>query len=293
MTPQCGSICSTASRQPLAMCIGPDIGFGLNKWPVSKAYRLHFNGSALTEMAGPVDRIVMTQRDCGEGTGEYFPFGFGPGELPDNQIADDKRSCCFDSVKLDVALPLVGAPEVKLQLGSDKECGQIAVRLCDLRPDGTSALISHGFLNLRQRGGHGASEPLIPDEIFDIVVPLDQCGYVVPARHQLRIAISASYWPFIWPEGEDATLSIKKGELSLSLLPAENSAPCDFGPPVTAVPLQTRRLTARVESKHVVKDPSSGEIRIEILGDDGAVEDLNTGLVKSAKGIGDFFDIPH
>jgi len=38
----------------------------------------------------------------------------------------------------------------------------VVVRLCDLRPDGTSALITMGMLNLRHRSGHDVPVDVAP-----------------------------------------------------------------------------------------------------------------------------------
>jgi predicted acyl esterase len=45
---------------------------------------------------------------------------------------------------------------------------------------------------------------------------LDQIAYRIPAGHRLRIAVSTSYWPFIWPAPERATVSaLMLGRLEL------------------------------------------------------------------------------
>ena len=39
----------------------------------------------------------------------------------------------------------------------------------------------------------------------------DQAAYRLPKGHRLRVALSASYWPYCWPEGEDvATLTLSR-----------------------------------------------------------------------------------
>ncbi len=253
-------------------------------WPpkLGEDQDLHLAGYTLASEPGRVDRHIPTRMECGQGTGEYFPFGFGPGELPDDQIADDAMSGCFDSAPLDRTVDLLGAPRVALRLASDQDCGQIAVRLCDLRPDGTSALIAHGFLNLRLREGPERAIPLLPGKVYDVELDLDHCGYSIPAGHRLRLAISASYWPFVWPAGRDVTLDIEAGRLRLPVLEPSAWDPCGFAGPVSAQARRERSLSARTESKRIVRDPETGQIRLEIIGDDGRIEDLETGLVSGA-----------
>ena len=64
--------------------------------------------------------------------------------------------------------------------------------------------ISHplGVLNLTHRNGHSADEisTLKAGEHYNIQLDLDVAGYTVHAGHQLRLALSQSYWPYgIWP----------------------------------------------------------------------------------------------
>ena len=58
------------------------------------------------------------------------------------------------------------------------------------------------MLNLTHRDGHAMNDikPLNPGERCVIQINLDTIGYTVRADHQLRLALSQSYWPYcIWP----------------------------------------------------------------------------------------------
>ena len=85
--------------------------------------------------------------------GEYCAIWLGP-ELPGDQRGDDGKSLCFDGDILDAALDIVGAPVVRLKLSADRPSAMVAVRLCDIQPDGASTRISYGVLNLCHRDGH-------------------------------------------------------------------------------------------------------------------------------------------
>ncbi|MBR9864032.1 MAG: CocE/NonD family hydrolase [Rhodobacteraceae bacterium] len=237
--------------------------------------RFWFNGTTLRPVAGAVSGKVGTDLACGQGTGEYFPFGFGPGELPDDQTADDALSLCFDSDPLDRAFDIVGRAKVALALSSDRPRAQVAVRLNDLRPDGSSALIAHGFLNLRQRGGADRMVDLPVGETVEVEVFLDQIAYHMPEGHRLRIALSPSYFPFVWPEAEPVTLSVSGGCLELPYLEGEG-APVAFKGPETAAPLELEQLTPRAESKDIRLEGT--RIVHEIIGEDGVVRNPETGL---------------
>ncbi|MFT4783786.1 MAG: putative CocE/NonD family hydrolase [Paracoccaceae bacterium] len=237
---------------------------------------LAFNGTQLAPTAGPVERRVVTDTACGTTCGKYFPFGFGPGELPDDQSADDALSLCFDTQPLAGARDLVGAVQVKLRLAADRPRAQVAVRLCDLRPDGTSALISHGFLNLRHRQGFGKAVDLIPGTTYEVEVMLDQCAYRLPAGHRLRIALSPSYWPFIWPEAEPVTLTCTGGTVALPVWTGV-SLPVDLRalhPVETSKTHKQTRGTVEQQDRVVLNKVMS----LRIDADHGEVENLAHGL---------------
>lgn len=199
----------------------PGRWIGLPAWPAGglahQTFSLGDGTLGQTPMTTP--RTTRSNPACGQGTGEYFPFGFGPGELPDDQAADDALSLCFDSAPLEQAFTVLGAPDLRLALASDRPFGQLAVRLSDVAPDGRATLITHGFLNLQFREGFARSVPLPPDRDVDIRLDLDQCAYRLPAGHRLRLALSASYWPFIWPERGGVSLTVSAGTLCMSFLP--------------------------------------------------------------------------
>ncbi len=242
----------------------------------------HLRGNVLADAPGDADRTIFPALACGQGTGEYFPFGFGPGEMPDDQRSDDALSCCFDSAALTTVRDIIGSPKLMLKISADKRSAQLAVRLCDLRPDGTSALISHGFLNLRQRNGFENLEDLPIGETVSAEVSLDQCAYRLPAGHRLRVAISSSYWPFVWPETETAELTIARGSLSLPLRPVVAGDQWRFDPPRSAKPRAEEQLSPVHGAKRLIRDQAAGSLTLEIEGDTGAVRDNETRLVSSA-----------
>ena len=57
------------------------------------------------------------------------------------------------------------------------------MKLCDVFPDGTSALVTRGTLDLAYRDGvHGSPSPLVPGEEYDVEIELDACAYQFDAR---------------------------------------------------------------------------------------------------------------
>lgn len=252
-------------------------------WP-ARTYatrRLYLTNDGLFEKEGVCEIEAAPDLLCGGGAGEYFAFGFGPGELPDDQRVDDEKALALDGLPVEAALDIVGAPRVHLTLAADQPKAQIAIRLSDVAPDGAATLITHGFLNLRQRLGPEEMVAVTPDMAFEIEVELDHCAYRLLEGHAFRLSISSSYWPFIWPEPDLTRLTIYGGEVSIPLRPLASGDEWTFDPPEAATPLPIQTLSEGKESKDVTSDPITGETLIRIFSDSGENEDQSTGLISS------------
>lgn len=72
---------------------------------------------------------------------------------------------------------------------------QLAVRLCQVFADGTSAQVTRGFLNLTHRHGHGpdavANMPV--DTPCAVTVLLNAVAHTIPAGCRIRVAVSPMY----------------------------------------------------------------------------------------------------
>ncbi|RWO60265.1 CocE/NonD family hydrolase [Mesorhizobium sp.] len=225
--------------------------------------------------------IVASPQSCGLAGGEYFPFTFGP-ELPGDQRPDDALSVCFDQPPLGEAIDIVGAPEVLIQVASDRPQANIAVRLCDVHPDGASELISYGVLNLTHRNSHEFPEALVPEETVLARVVLDQCAYRVPSGHRLRIAVSNAYWPMIWPSPEPVRLDLSAATLKLPLRPPAQGDEVTFPTLEAAVPWATETVRAANSERHVDRDEKTGIVTLSIVDDFGEVRDLEHGLANGS-----------
>ncbi|MGX5848739.1 CocE/NonD family hydrolase [Mesorhizobium sp. PL10] len=231
--------------------------------------------------AGATPAIVATLQSCGLAGGEYFPFTFGP-ELPGDQRPDDALSVCFDQPVLAEALDIVGAPEVEMRLSSDRRQANIAVRLCDVHPDGASELISYGVLNLTHRNSHEFPQALVPGETVSACVILDQCAYRIPAGHRLRIAVSNAYWPMIWPSPEPAQLDLSAATLTLPLRPLAKGDDVSFPTPEGATAWATETVRPATSERHVDRDEKTGIVTLSITDDFGEVRDLAHGLANGS-----------
>lgn len=260
---------------------------GEEQWPSKQVENrmFYFAGQGLRQQPIQGQHFDITSpQSTGMASGEYMPwFAFGPAEeLPGDQQAEDAGSLIFDTQALLSNLDILGNAIARINLSCDQPQALIAVRLCDLWPDGASTLITRGLLNLSQRNGKSNPQPIAPGEQYQVEVLLNHVGYVVPAGHRLRLAISTSYWPMAWPSPANAKIKISS-DSSLLQLPVRSSAAVDgkltkFGNTQLGKPVANTTLR-EVEQKRVVyKDPDSGLNVLEIIADNGKKRFDDSGL---------------
>jgi hypothetical protein len=174
-------------------------------------------GGTLGAKPGPEIRIErLSPQSVGEACGAWCGFGIGP-EKPTDQRIDDGRSIYFESEPLTERLEIMGAPKLALQLTVDRPVAFVAVRLNEVTPDGSSTRITYGLLNLTHRASHEHPEPVTPGERLGVTVQLNDIAHGFAAGNRIRVAISTSYWPLVWPSPEPVTLGVFTGSSTLEL----------------------------------------------------------------------------
>jgi uncharacterized protein len=207
-------------------------------------HRLHLTDTGLqTTAATLTPRAVCSSLTVGKDGGSWCPFGSGPDQAGDQQ-GDDAQSLLFETSPLDTRAEILGAPVVTLDVASDKPLANLAVRLCDVHPDGTSLRISYGILNLAYRDGNESPALLQPGVRYRIRVQLNDAGSAFPSGHRIRLALSTNYWPMIWPSPDNPTVTVFGGTVDLPIRPAETSDALlpALPEPVTATPERTTPL---------------------------------------------------
>jgi hypothetical protein len=163
-----------------------------------------------------------------------------------DQRAEDGRALSFTSAPLPDRLEVLGNPWLELVFVCDRPLALVAVRLCDVAPDGVSTLITRGQLNLAHRHGHERPQPLVPGERARARVRLDAIGRAVPAGHRLRVSVSPTGWPRAWPSPEQVTLTVVAGashlELPVRAPRADDASLPAFAEPEASEPLSLQPL---------------------------------------------------
>jgi putative CocE/NonD family hydrolase len=245
-------------------------------WPSPniKPYFLHLNagGSLGTRPASETPVSGLSPQSIGEACGAWCGFGIGP-EKPTDQRSDDGRSICFESDPLAERLEILGAPVVHLEVGVDRPLAFIAARLNEVTPDGTSARVSYGLLNLTHRDSHEFPKPAVPGERMRVALQLNDCAHAFEKGNRIRVALSTSYWPLVWPSPEPVTLTIFTGTSRLEL-PSRAPRPDDaklrrFGEPEGAEPLKKTYHRPAIGRRWVERDIGAGTTTYRIEEDMG------------------------
>lgn len=213
--------------------------------------------------------------------GKWASYAATP-DLPSDQRQDDGGSVVFDSGVLDELVEIVGRPSVELEVSSDKPVAMLAVRLSDVRPDGSVERITYGVLNLTHRTGSAEPQPLQPGENYRVEVSLNGIAARVPAGHRLRLSLSTSYWPLVWPSPEEATVTLFTGTSTLRLPTRPPRAASDeadpvFAEPAAAAPVETTTMLESTRRAHIVRDLDTGEVTLERVNDQGKFRIEETG----------------
>jgi uncharacterized protein len=212
-----------------------------------------------TELPTAGARTIRGVQAAGTEAGVWCSDGQSA-DLPGDQRPDDALALVFDLEPLAEPLELLGLPEVVLELASDRPQALLCVRLCEVSPDGTSALVARGLLNLTHREGHEAPTALEPGRRYAVRVPLDFTGQAVPAGHRLRVTVSPTYWPWAWPSPEPVTLVLFAGRIEL---PVRAPRPEDaelrpFAEPEHSPPLEVERVASGPAGRYLSRDLASG-----------------------------------
>lgn len=263
----------------------PGTWVGLEGWPSAAVGRSSFNlatdlRSLAADASGHV--VVDTPQHNGADAARWFPFG-NASDLPPDQRSEDGRSVVFETPVLEEDINLLGFARLGLRVASTTSRANVIARLCDVAPDGSSTLITRGAINLARRHGMDRADELVPGEFVDAELEFVAMSWQIPAGHRLRLALSTTYWPWIWPHGERGAVTIDAAASQLTLDELDPSAigAADIsfeeaeqapalkilaGPPLPMRPEREVRYEPQSEGWTLTVDPNYGGNRVYLDG---------------------------
>lgn len=160
-----------------------------------------------------------------------LPYG-----QPVDQRPDEAFSLGYEWPPLTEELEIMGCPRLGATVRSSAPVAFLSAKLCDVFPDGTSTLVSRGFLNLTHRSSSSAPEPLAPGRPYRVTVELDATSWVFEPGHRVRLDLAGTDWPNAWPPPEPVTLTVQRAGTWLVLPVVEGPPPIPDPPKFTRAP---------------------------------------------------------
>ena len=174
-------------------------------------------------------RTCRSQETIGLTKREWFPWNLNI-DLPPDQTPDDKRSLTFDTAALPDDVEIVGRPVARIRVSASEPVAKLVVRINEVTPDGKAWSVSYGVLNLTHRHGHEAPAPLVPGRLYDVKVPCYFTAHRFKKGNRIRVAITESLWPMLWPSPRPVMLEIVTGVSQLTLPVRPNNAAAESMP---------------------------------------------------------------
>jgi len=120
----------------------------------------------------------------------------------------------------------------------------------------------------------------VPGQVYEAEIALNECAHRLRAGHKLRLALSTSYWPMIWPAPELAEVTLHLAGCALHLPRRDAAAEIDLANPGPAqdypvLKADVLRAPAGTSERQVLND---GTVVLETFDDFGETRNPYHGL---------------
>ena len=108
----------------------------------------------------------------------------------------------YTSAPFEEAQTILGGLELELHVSSEAQDTDFSAAVHDIAPDGSVYRLHPkpaAFVRARYRNGLDAETPLIPGEPTLLRFEFSPVGHTVRAGHRLRVTVSSSVYPWIFP----------------------------------------------------------------------------------------------
>jgi hypothetical protein len=240
-------------------------------WPIERtdhqAWVLHADHSLSREPAGEDIHTMTYKPSLGlEGGGPTMWWGSIP---PDQQPMDD-YSLVYDSDPLEAPLEILGRPLARLNVSADATRANWVLRVSDVAPDGKVTQVSGAAFNGSHRNSAREPEDVVSGQVFPLEIELHLTSWVFPKGHRIRVAVSNSMWPMLWPTPTPFTSTLQVGgdngaRVELPVIPPGKERVPQFKDPVPGPALanfetlDSGNSTGYAAITEIRTDPQTGE----------------------------------
>lgn len=217
---------------------------------------------------------IESPLSVGQFGGKWCSYN-APPDMPYDQREEDGGAMVFDSAPLAERLELLGQPLVELNIAADQQVAMVAVRLSDVAPDDAATRVSYGLLNLNHYAGSDNPQLLTPGEKHRVTVPLNGLAQSFPAGNRIRLSISTSYWPVVWPPPHPVRLTVDPNDSALILPVRPQTDDPDliptFGEPEGSAPIETFQVHPGEQDWRISRNLVDLTGKLEVIKDLGVV----------------------
>jgi uncharacterized protein len=198
---------------------------------------LHLDGERLDRARPAREGVRTIAHRATAGTAGALSWGAGwhPNGLARDLRPDEASGLTYTSEPLTEPMSVIGVPEAIVHVTTTMPVATCVVRLSEVSPQGVSALVATGVLNLTHRLSDvdPAPMPTRPRATEEVRIPLRTTGYRFSPGHRIRITVLTSYWPVLWPSPMPGELRVHHGptEPSRLILPLVPDAAAETEPP--------------------------------------------------------------
>jgi predicted acyl esterase len=158
----------------------------------------------------------------------HLPYG-----QSGDQRVDDAKSMTWD-IAVDEPIEIAGHAHLRTHVTATCPHPILAVRLCDVGPDGTSTLVTRGTLLIGAEG--------------EVDVELEATAWRWLPGRTLRVSVAGADWPNVVAPGGPGYLTLRDAVLNLPIYDPDPDAPVpDFAPGNAASSEDTDGITWRIE----------------------------------------------
>lgn len=196
-----------------------------------------------TVMGVPDTHIV------GAAAGDTGYFG-REGGLSLDQEADDQYSLVFESLPLEHPIEILGRIELSVSFTSDQPLATLIARLNDVPTTGSVSRVAYGVRNLALTDDLQTPMPFETGQTNSCRLLFHNTAYRFEKGHRIRLALSSTYWPMIWPSPVCAHIALYLSDMCLKL--PVRSATADE----SSIMFPAAEKSQSLESHVFVTDPS-------------------------------------
>ena len=240
---------------PITIFVQGADGYWRNEedWPIARrnetALYLHPEGALQTSPYQGEKESDTFDHNATVGTTRLMDQVGIPRSTVLDQRDDEALSLTYTTQPLPEDREITGVPIVKLFASTTADEGMFSARLNDVAPDGSSAEITDGCLNIAHRESLNYEKllPVVPGEVYELTLRLCDTSYLVKAGHRLRLAIASSDFPYVWPSPKPAVNTVYHGQKGPShmVVPFVPEQVPPLPKPTVREPAATQRLPSR------------------------------------------------